>query len=1314
MGLFSCFGGAEEVRNTAPTAAKPAQVVGHAPQPNAQPTVPQPAEPRATPARSDANGEGKGILSFSRGSLGRLSAKQATADRATPAANGIHADSDHTAPEHEALLTLLTVLTSLDGGWWEQIERAAIATAQHLTANHACIFLISGDNGFASPLALAGPAAPPLCVGVPMLMSAPGPSATGMAPAGPASAAAANPAGTLAPAASAPVPGSPPSAGPGPGLPALGPSCAAAALIAEQLHKDPGRLLCFLDSPAPASASAKEVKEGREGKGGPLLPPASPPEWRHLAYRAGQRHFAAVGIPAGSHTVGVLALGAEGACRPPCWRPESLHAVAALLSAPLRTPQVDLASRALGELSGAGTIHALVRVVLGAAAELVLSVTHVETQARVAFLPSDVEAAAVFQSAATDLLGPAVRRRLSEVLLVDTSAVGGGGGGGGQGGGGARGAASGAPTRRSLGGNEGLVASRVPSAAAAFVDGARDSFAERGSLYARGGHGGDELSVCRGHSLPLKHTLLSEALSHASGLCISDCNAYVQDSKVYPRDLAVSRGAAPAQSLALASGSHEGRPLLALYATYHSVLPQGLLQAVVQELGQLLKALTPTVAAKLAGPLAAEWGYLKHQLMESMRNRSLRSLVGSNAQSQVIDPTAAAAAVDSAPGAAASGIRTGASGGLAAADSPANAASAVASASAAAAGVNTTGGGGTGLMLSAMSAAAAVLTEGSGSQGLLGFERSRGKDGRASGRASFSLEAANSPRGSSKLAPLIATLHDRLKAAQAEQMANCRAASRVQDLESIRILEQIGRGGYGVVYRGLYHGSEVAIKVIQEAEVAAAAGDDGGPAGPLRRMNSVALENKHLHDAIELVASVGMGGHPNIVQVLTFFTDVRVMVGDQPVDGLQRRLSGLDGVAELMRLTHMPGAVAGPLGGGGGGQAAPGSGAGGESGTGDAAESGEVGGGSPRSSGVIVLVQEFCDAGTLKNAINQRAFFDRGTVQGGPDRPSRVHLQLNMRAVYSTLLEVALALRHMHGLHMVHCDLKPQNVLLKSSPRDPRGFTAKLSDFGLAKMMAHDEDGQLVIDEAVGSGTLTHMAPESLAGQKQLNASIDVFSFGILMWQMLCGTRLYQGLTTKQIIRGVVREGLRPQFPAWVPPEYRRLAERCWHPTPSERPTAGAIVAELESMVDTHSRSHWRSWRGPGAPGGGGGGGGGGGLADSPMQAPARHAAAAAAQLQLQAAAAAGAGAGGGGGAGAHPHVAQVLNLTAIAAAASPAPPAHAPGSGLSPQGSAQAPQRQHHAAPETAQPRGPGGNGPGRPQGGNTGGGAGPSLLII
>ena len=58
---------------------------------------------------------------------------------------------------------------------------------------------------------------------------------------------------------------------------------------------------------------------------------------------------------------------------------------------------------------------------------------------------------------------------------------------------------------------------------------------------------------------------------------------------MYPRDLALTRGASPPQSLALATAQHEGRPLLALYATYGSILPQALLQTVVQELGQLLR-----------------------------------------------------------------------------------------------------------------------------------------------------------------------------------------------------------------------------------------------------------------------------------------------------------------------------------------------------------------------------------------------------------------------------------------------------------------------------------------------------------------------------------------------------------------------------------------------------------------------------------------------------------------------------------------------------------------------------------------------------
>lgn len=63
--------------------------------------------------------------------------------------------------------------------------------------------------------------------------------------------------------------------------------------------------------------------------------------------------------------------------------------------------------------------------------------------------------------------------------------------------------------------------------------------------------------------------------------------------------------------------------------------------------------------------------------------------------------------------------------------------------------------------------------------------------------------------------------------------------------------------------------------------------------------------------------------------------------------------------------------------------------------------------------------------------------------------------------------------------------------------------------------------------------------PRPLLGRKNLGASVDVYAFGILMWQLLCGTSLYRGMNAVEIVRAVVRKGLRPTFPTWVPEDYR-------------------------------------------------------------------------------------------------------------------------------------------------------------------------------
>jgi serine/threonine protein kinase len=125
----------------------------------------------------------------------------------------------------------------------------------------------------------------------------------------------------------------------------------------------------------------------------------------------------------------------------------------------------------------------------------------------------------------------------------------------------------------------------------------------------------------------------------------------------------------------------------------------------------------------------------------------------------------------------------------------------------------------------------------------------------------------------------------------------------------------------------------------------------------------------------------------------------------------------------------------------------------------------------------------------------------------------------DLPAILATLLEVALALRHLHLLQLVHCDLKPANVLLKSSLTDPRGFTSKLSDFGLVKINIEAVELEALVSAPRRrmSGTITHLPPEMLAGNGQVDFSVDVYSFGVLMWELYTSHPVYLGLNSNQI-----------------------------------------------------------------------------------------------------------------------------------------------------------------------------------------------------
>ncbi|GFH19512.1 protein kinase domain-containing protein [Haematococcus lacustris] len=85
----------------------------------------------------------------------------------------------------------------------------------------------------------------------------------------------------------------------------------------------------------------------------------------------------------------------------------------------------------------------------------------------------------------------------------------------------------------------------------------------------------------------------------------------------------------------------------------------------------------------------------------------------------------------------------------------------------------------------------------------------------------------------------------------------------------------------------------------------------------------------------------------------------------------------------------------------------------------------------------------------------------------------------------------------------IHCDLKPENILLKVAPGDNRGFTAKVSDFGLSDLSTSEG---LLMGEL--GGTVTHLDP-CIVTQRKVSKKSDVYSFGICMWELYTGQRPY-------------------------------------------------------------------------------------------------------------------------------------------------------------------------------------------------------------
>ncbi|KAK8692636.1 hypothetical protein V6N13_076092 [Hibiscus sabdariffa] len=166
---------------------------------------------------------------------------------------------------------------------------------------------------------------------------------------------------------------------------------------------------------------------------------------------------------------------------------------------------------------------------------------------------------------------------------------------------------------------------------------------------------------------------------------------------------------------------------------------------------------------------------------------------------------------------------------------------------------------------------------------------------------------------------------------------------------------------------------------------------------------------------------------------------------------------------------------------------------------------------------------------------------------------------LPLKKLVTIAVEIAHGMEYIHSQGFIHRDLKPENILIDQE------FHMKIADFGIACEEAYCD---LLVDDP---GTYRWMAPEMIK-KKSYGRKVDVYSFGLILWEMVAGTIPYEDMNPIQAAFAVVNKNLRPVIPKDCPPAMQALIEQCWSLNPEKRPEFWQIVKVLEQFESSLDR----------------------------------------------------------------------------------------------------------------------------------------------
>lgn len=179
--------------------------------------------------------------------------------------------------------------------------------------------------------------------------------------------------------------------------------------------------------------------------------------------------------------------------------------------------------------------------------------------------------------------------------------------------------------------------------------------------------------------------------------------------------------------------------------------------------------------------------------------------------------------------------------------------------------------------------------------------------------------------------------------------------------------------------------------------------------------------------------------------------------------------------------------------------------------------------------------------------------------------PAGIGLPLETALHYVIQIVDAVAHAHAHGV--VHRDLKSANVMIGSDG------SVKILDFGLAILQTEPTDSEIDTTRSEtpsGAGTVPYMAPEILCGGRAGPRS-DVWALGVLLYEMVSGTRPFQGATKYELAAAILGRPPAP-LPQDVPADVRRIVSRCLEKAADERfASARQLATALDDLaVTTH------------------------------------------------------------------------------------------------------------------------------------------------